>query len=192
MFFEEDSIYHIYNRSNERVFLNRDNYLFFLRKTGNHISPFADILCYCLMPNHFHFMLMPNKKGVEYMGLKNTNDMQYLTRGIGTLLSSYTQALNKLISRRGSLFSHKTKSKLIDKNSEYLFNCFMYIHQNPMIDGLVNKIEDWSYSSFPDYIGIRSGVLVNKNIIPEVLRIDLKQIYDLTYQSIKNENDLEI
>ena len=124
------------------------------------------------------------------MDLKNTNDMQYLTRGIGTLLSSYTQAINKSTSRRGSLFSHKTKSKIIDKNSEYLFNCFMYIHQNPMIDSVVSKVEDWEYSSFPDYIGIRNGMLVNKKNIPEVLRIDLKQIYELTYQSIKNKEDL--
>ena len=58
MYFEPGGIYHIYNQGNNRqpVFYNRENYIYFLRKLRIHILPFADVLAWCLMPNHFHLM----------------------------------------------------------------------------------------------------------------------------------------
>jgi REP element-mobilizing transposase RayT len=51
-------LYHIYNQGNnqQKTFLDRDDYLIFLRKVKKFLSPYADILAYCLMPNHFHFL----------------------------------------------------------------------------------------------------------------------------------------
>ena len=72
MNFKEDCTYHIYNRSNELLFYNRDNYLFFLRKIRNHILPYSDILAYCLMPNHFHIILKVNKEGTAFSEKKKT------------------------------------------------------------------------------------------------------------------------
>ncbi len=62
MQFESDHIYHIYNQGNNRqkIFFDRENYLFFLRKIRSHVIPFADILAWCLMPNHFHLMVYVN------------------------------------------------------------------------------------------------------------------------------------
>ncbi len=59
MYFESTCIYHIYNQGNnwQAIFFNRENYLFFIRKIRIHILPFADILAWCLMPNHFHLMV---------------------------------------------------------------------------------------------------------------------------------------
>ncbi|HOV11622.1 MAG TPA: hypothetical protein PLT47_06660 [Bacteroidales bacterium] len=59
MIFEHGHIYHIYNQGNNRqqVFFIRENYLFFLKKIETFISPFTDILAWCLMPNHFHLMV---------------------------------------------------------------------------------------------------------------------------------------
>ena len=59
MKFEENYIYHIYNQGNNRrkIFFCRENYLFFLKKIETHICPYADILAWCLMPNHFHLMV---------------------------------------------------------------------------------------------------------------------------------------
>jgi len=54
-----DTFYHIYNRANgnEKLFLSDENYLFFLRKFAEYISPICNTYCYCLMPNHFHFLM---------------------------------------------------------------------------------------------------------------------------------------
>ncbi|WP_339612080.1 hypothetical protein [uncultured Planktosalinus sp.] len=56
---EPESTYHIYNRANgnEQLFLSDDNYRYFLKKYDNYIAPIADTFCYCLMPNHFHFLV---------------------------------------------------------------------------------------------------------------------------------------
>lgn len=59
MQFEAGDIYHIYNQGNNRqkIFFNQENYYFFLKKLGDYILPYADILAWCLMPNHFHLMV---------------------------------------------------------------------------------------------------------------------------------------
>jgi len=67
MQFESGHIYHIFNQGNNRqmIFFDRENYLFFLRKMRTHILPFADILAWCLMPNHFHLMVYVNQTEVD-------------------------------------------------------------------------------------------------------------------------------
>ena len=62
MEFKVGHLYHIYNQGNNRrkVFFVRDNYLFFLNKIKQHLLPYADILAWCLMPNHFHIMVYVN------------------------------------------------------------------------------------------------------------------------------------
>ncbi|MCK5170586.1 MAG: hypothetical protein KAQ75_11970 [Bacteroidales bacterium] len=60
MCFEKDKTYHVYNRSNNTVFYNERNYLFFLSKVKSQIAPVADILAWCLMPNHFHLLIVAN------------------------------------------------------------------------------------------------------------------------------------
>ena len=59
MIIEPNHIYHIYNQGNNRqkIFFNRENYLYFLKKVKQHILPYADILAWCLMPNHFHLLV---------------------------------------------------------------------------------------------------------------------------------------
>ncbi|MCX2678996.1 hypothetical protein OOZ15_03500 [Galbibacter sp. EGI 63066] len=54
-----EGTYHIYNRANgsEQLFLSDENYWYFLRKYDEYINPVADTFCYCLMPNHFHFLV---------------------------------------------------------------------------------------------------------------------------------------
>ena len=190
MFFIKDCSYHIYNRSNEIVFHNRENYLFFLRKIREHILPYCDILAYCLMPNHFHLIVTVKAEGAAFIDNIRLEEMQVLSRGIGTILSSYTQALNKQQGRRGSLFAHKTKAKILNEaKDDYALNCFMYIHQNPILANLVDKMEEWEFSSFPDYIGNRKGTLVNKQLGLDIFQIDKSQLYELTYLLLKDKYD---
>ncbi len=67
MNFAEEHIYHVYNRGNnsQTVFFNHENYMFFLEKIRTHIFPHADILAWCLMPNHFHLMISAKQVKVE-------------------------------------------------------------------------------------------------------------------------------
>ncbi len=54
-----EKLYHIYNHANgaENPFREAENYRYFLKQWEKHIQPIADTLVYCLMPNHFHFLI---------------------------------------------------------------------------------------------------------------------------------------
>lgn len=163
--------YHIYYRGNNKqyIFFNDNNYLFFLNKVREQIYPFANIICYCLMPNHFHFIVQANEKSIKERKSFGGKPMQEFAYRIGILLSSYSQAINKQNKTTGSLFQQKTKAKILceeidGKKENYLENCFFYIHSNPVKAGLVKDLNDWPYSSYLDYIGQRKGTLCNKEI----------------------------
>ena len=66
MIFETGDLYHIYNQGNnkQRIFFSRENYLYFLTKINQHILPHADVLAWCLMPNHFHLMVYVHTKEI--------------------------------------------------------------------------------------------------------------------------------
>ena len=55
----EDNTYHIYNRTNnqELLFRTDENRRFFLQRFTHYLSPYADTYCWCLLPNHFHFLI---------------------------------------------------------------------------------------------------------------------------------------
>ena len=187
MNFEEGTIYHVFTRGNNRqlIYFSRANYLFFLKKIRKEIYPVADIIAYCLMPNHFHLMLLPKELP--------TIVVHPLARKIGTLLSSYSRAINIQENRTGSLFQQKVKAIKIssinefDDNSDYLSTCFHYIHQNPLKAGLVKKMEDWEFSSFADYAGFRNGSLINKSLTSEILELDWGNFYEESYEVIDGD-----
>ncbi len=124
MQFEEGHIYHIYNQGNNRqkIFFDRENYLFFLRKMKIYILSYADILAWCLMPNHFHFMVLVNEVTVgvaQTVGVASSDTdgrelkMRTFNDSIGIMLRSYTNAINKKYNRSGKLIREKTKAECI-------------------------------------------------------------------------------
>lgn len=136
MQFEKTHIYHIYNQGNNRqeIFFDRENYLFFLRKIGTYILPYSDILARCLMPNHFHIMVLVNYEELtfkESVGVTpshsvgvtpshtDTGNTDHLTNlrtfndSIGIMLRSYTRAINKPRNRSGKLFREATKAECV-------------------------------------------------------------------------------
>ena len=182
MRFEEGHIYHIYNMGNNstKIFFNEENYLFFLRKIRIEIKPIAEILAYCLMPNHFHFMVQATGKSCK----TNKQGIQILARKLGTLLSSYTQSINKQKNTSGSLFRQKTKAKDLREyitypkiKDDYTKTCFFYIHNNPVVANLADKAQYWKYSSFSDFCDLRTGTLCNKELAFEILGIEKESLF---------------
>jgi putative transposase len=165
----EPGIYHIYNRGNNRqkIFFNDDNYLYFLSKCERYLKPVSEILAWCLMPNHFHFLIEVTEKSMEPKKSGNIV-MPAITNGFRLLQSSYAKGINMQENRTGNLFQQKTKAKLVS-NNDYSIVAFFYIHQNPIKANLVEIAEGWAYSSFPDYAGIRKGSLCNESRAIELL-----------------------
>jgi len=182
MHFEKDFIYHVFNRSNEKTFFTDENYLFFLRKVNVLLRPYCEILCWCLMPNHFHLLIKATDKTVENINEKHREATQLLSKNIGTLISSYTQAINKQQNRKGSLWSHNTEAVCIEEGSDnYGVNCFHYIHQNPVVAKLAEKCEDWEFSSYRDFMDMRNDNLVNKNLALELFNLSFKEIEEKSF-----------
>lgn len=189
MHFHSDGLYHIYNRGNQKqiIFFNDENYLFFLKKMRKELTPYCDILSYCLMPNHFHW-LVRIKSNYSSDDFESSDELNHpLSKGIAVLLRSYTRAIQKQENFTGSLFQQKTKSKdIIDERQ--LLTCASYIYQNPIRAKLVSKMESWQFSSFKDYCGIRNGNLCNRNLFYELTGINPKiDFYNLSYNNITDE-----
>jgi len=165
MHFQEESFYHIYNQTNRKdtVFRDREDYLFFLHLVKKWVYPVSSILAYCIMPNHYHFLISANAKSVQskILGLLNTNE---LSNGFRVAQSQYAQFYNKKYNSVGSVFRPKTKSKSLDNaNSDYLTQCFIYIHQNPVKANLCKEAYDWEYSSAGDYADWQRESLVDRS-----------------------------
>lgn len=190
MRFAEGYIYHVYNRGNNQqtIFFSDTDYLLFLNNARKFISPFCDILAWCLMPNHFHFLIYSNDKTVVCKKVGGL-ELQQLTYGIKQLLSSYAKSINKAQIRTGNLFQQKTKAKCVNEDNfdSYALVAFNYVHQNAWKAKLVNKIEDWQYSSFPDYINVRNGKLVNRGLAKKLLDLDESKLYEEAYSIISPE-----
>ncbi len=171
--YKPENIYHIYNQgnNNQRLFRSHEDYLLFLRMIRISILPFSELLAWCLMPNHFHLMAYTDDR-LNTMVKQGGLILDPLTNGLRKLLSGYTRIYNKRYRRSGSLFRQKTKENCLSQNDEfrnvnvrdYYFNCFNYIHQNPVRAGLVYNLEDWEYSSYKDYALLRNGTLCNKEL----------------------------
>ena len=105
------------------------------------------------------------------------------------MLRSYTRAINKQEQRVGGLFREETKAECLttidgitpsfyntrsgtminisDPEKEYPQICFDYIHFNPVSAGLTQTPEEWEFSSFRDYCGMRDGHLINRESAAE-------------------------
>ena len=176
---------HVYNRANgsEKLFRSAENYRYFLEKYHEYISPVADTFCYCLMPNHFHFLIRikPETVLVEHFnslqrqsatlqvktleGLpKQEAISKLLNQQFSNFFNGYTQAFNKQHMRKGSLFMHPFKRKKIS-DRDYLFKLIHYIHYNPLEANLCNHITDWPYSSYQEILSETSFFLKKEEVI---------------------------
>lgn len=164
--------YHIFNRSinQENLFYANRHYQLFLAKIFR-LRKFLTFHAYCVMPTHFHILVHINHE-----------DQNPVRRSIGDILSGYTKAINRQTGRTGSLFQQHTKAKAV-QSEKYLLTTLHYIHQNPVVAGLVRNLEDWSYSSYREYIGICPNYFVDKSVILRRYR-DLQDFIDASHNIV--------
>lgn len=98
----------------------------------------VDIICYCIMPNHFHFLLQQKKEGG-------------ITEFISKLSNSYTKYFNTKNKRVGPILQGDFRAVHIETN-EQLLHLTRYIHLNPLVSYLVKDLNDYRWSSYHEYI----------------------------------------
>ena len=109
---------------------------------------------YCLIPNHFHFLIKVNseEKLTKLLNPGQTNFPEIISNQFRNLFISYTKSYNKVYNRNGSLFQKPFKHVLVDSQT-YLLALIHYIHHNPIHHKLAENFTDWIYSSYFAIIG---------------------------------------
>lgn len=120
----------------------------------------VDILAYCLMPTHMHLIL----KQIANDGISK------FTKAI---LKSHSQYINGKYKRRGPLWEGRFKNVLVETD-EYLLHLTRYIHLNPTSDDLVDKPENWNYSSYKAYLKIPDNITVQDNLCAHEKYIEIR------------------
>jgi REP element-mobilizing transposase RayT len=154
--------YHLFSRGNNRenVFIEERNYDYFMALYAKHFSAVADTFAYCLMPNHFHFLVRIKTPGVFKTPGVSINPSQQF----GNFLNAYSKAVNKAYGRTGSLFQNRFGRKVVDSDA-YFLALIAYIHRNPEHHGLVSDFRKWNHSSYHVLLSIKETRLCRDEVI---------------------------
>lgn len=173
--------YHIFNHAvgNENFFRNDDNYIYFLKKYNEYITPIARTYSYVLIPNHFHFLIeikdndeiykrhldLELKKEIPKVKLENELDFEkFVMQQFSNFFNSYTKSFNKKYNRKGALFiDYLRRTEISDE--EYQRNLVLYIHQNPIRHKICNRLEDWKFSSYKSILSEKPTLLEREKVI---------------------------
>ena len=136
-----DETFHIYNQGNnqETVFYEDADYRAFLKLFRKFVYPHAKVLAWCLMPNHFHFLIHATEDSAKLKQIGNI-EVGELSNGFRLLESQYAHYINKKHARSGSLFRQKTKAKPMSEGDiHYEFTAFIIFIRILLLPGWLQK-----------------------------------------------------
>lgn len=138
----------------------------------------VEIICYCLMPNHFHLLL----RQLENDGIK---------KFLSNFSNSYTRYFNTKKSRVGPLFQGIFKSVRIEDNDQLIY-VSRYIHINPVTSFVIeeNSLEKYPWSSIGEYLGLKTEGICHKDVILELFD-SLEKYKEYLYDQIDYLKKLE-
>lgn len=153
-----DNMYHITAHAvgSEKLFLNEDNYRFFLSRFDKYISPVADIFAWSLLPNHFHLLIqvkpLPEliihyKKIKPHVKAHENWQPEFVMKRFSNLFNSYAKSFNLKNKRRGALFMDYMRRVEVKTDPQFTATVF-YIHKNAVHHGYCRNIADWPWSSY--------------------------------------------
>ncbi len=153
----EGAVYHITARGNDRkkIFFSKIDYNKFTQYLIEAKQKFnINLHCYVLMSNHYHLIV-------------ETPDAN-LSRAMHYINGSFTTYMNIKRKRSGHLFQGRYKSIIVDKDN-YLLELSRYIHLNPVRAKMVEKPEDYHYSSYSSYISGKKDKMLNRGLILDLV-----------------------
>ena len=147
--------HHVTQRGNRRMqtFFCNDDYREYLSLVGQWCGRFGNrILAYCLMPNHVHLIIVPESA-------------DGLCRGIGEAHRRYSRRVNFREGWRGHLWQGRFASFVMDE--PHLLSATRYVERNPVKARLVDRAEDWPWSSAAAHIARHTDPLVEGDWLGE-------------------------
>jgi REP element-mobilizing transposase RayT len=150
----KDNFYHVVTRGNnqQNIFLRKQDFQRYLLKIEEYAEKYpVEIIAYALMKNHIHMLLK------QQSDLPISKFMQALTIG-------YTMYFNLKYKRSGHLFQGRFHYTQVD-NDEYLIHLSRYIHLNPVVAKVIDKAENYTWSSYKEYLGLRQTSWIKSEYI---------------------------
>lgn len=179
---EYGKYYHIYNRGNngQDIFFQNENYLFFLDRYHQYLSPVCDTIAWVLLKNHFHFLVYiktPEEIIVEKLKYNTVEIPKKIDAHLqfGHFFNSYAKAINKRFNRTGSLFE-KNFERIEVPDKAYFCKLIHYIHNNPVKHHFTEQIWDYPWSSYGSIISHQPTKLKR----------------DFVIELFKNENEFKL
>lgn len=175
---EHNCFYHLYNRSisDSKLFKGHSDYLALLKKFKEYCTPYFHVYAYCLIPNHFHFIIkVKSQKLIKEIVQQETFDTaqkylnkeitinDYLSNQLKRLFSSYALSFNNKHNRKGPLFQNKVKRIFIE-NDDRLRYLIGYVHHNPIHHHLAENYISWKYSSYKALVSTKSSNLAKERV----------------------------
>lgn len=171
--FFKNEFYHVYNRGNngQAIFFTEENYKYFLRKFYQYLSPYLDVYAFCLLLNHFHFLVrvrselnLPDFQNLAGLRPHPHPDRNPISQAFSNFFNAYSKAINKQENRSGSLFEKPFKRIWIHDNA-YLTRVIYYIHRNPVHHKICKSLEEYRWSSYHRILDGRASKLKKKEVL---------------------------
>lgn len=151
--------YHIFNRGNNRenIFLEQENYAYFLRLYHKYITPLAHTYAYALLPNHFHFLI--SIRNEEQLPEKYwCADKNRLSQPFSNFFNAYAKAINLRYQRVSSLFEDRFERVEVKSDADFT-RLVGYLHLNPQKHGYIRDFRAYPHSSYQALISHKTTSL---------------------------------
>lgn len=185
--FLPDVFYHVYHHANgnDLLFRTPESYRCFLEKFADYAQPVAETYAFCLLPNHFHFLIrirpaaelsayFRNKKWKklrrqspvtpvntrELIRVNSTELPNLVAQQFGDWLNGYSQTFN----RSGGSFVDSLQRKVVT-TERYFGELVRYIHADPVHHGFCSTFETWPYSSYGAFLSQKPTRLYREEVL---------------------------
>ena len=150
------TVHHVYNRGSQKMRLFRDvhDYARFLNKIIEFQERLpVEILAYCIMPNHFHFVFREPDDDLKSVLREQEGPAKSVTAHFLHLLqNAYAKYFGAKYGFTGRVFQGTYKNKHVTDDG-YYDTVVAYIHDNPVRKKLADRPEEWGYSSYAQLCG---------------------------------------
>lgn len=170
--------YHITSRGNRRNDIFKDDedfkvYLDIIKETMEYFTNDYDVICYCLMDNHVHILLKTKERHMkDFMARVN---------------SIYAKFFNNKHNYVGHLYQDTYFAELIESDSQML-DTSRYIHLNPVKAKMVEKAEQYLWSSYSMYIGEKEEKLITSKMVLSYFKVGKeKELYKKFVESVTKD-----
>lgn len=166
----------------EKIFLEeREKYEYIKLLNKNKKEYDIDIISYCVMDNHVHILI-------------NTESTIKLTRFMHKVNTAYGIYFNKNKGRVGYVYRDRYKTQVIN-NERHLYNCILYIHNNPVKAHICKNASEYRFSSYKKFLykenedALRK-IFGNKEIY--IIANKIENIEDMSFIEDEEDNDINI